>query len=116
MTTLDVGRPDQITLIFQRRVNRCTPGRFRTRVLNPGVDPNLCCYYKSSRIKQYFKEGVALRTETVICNTKDFGIGRGVCAQNWYALRAVGQSPNQRLCDAEAADVRPLPMWPPFAR
>lgn len=40
------------------------------------MDPTLCCYYKSSRIKQYFKEGRALRTETVICNTGGFDIGR----------------------------------------
>jgi hypothetical protein len=106
---LDIGRPDQIALIFQRRVSGRTPGRFRTRVLNPGVDPTLCCYYKSSRIKQYFKQGRALRTETVICDTKDFGIGRRVCAQNWYALRAVGQSANRCLCDAEAADAQPAP-------
>ena len=63
---LDVGRPDQIALIFHRRVSCRTPGRFRTRVVTRGVDPTLCCYYKSSRIKQYFKEGRALRTETVI--------------------------------------------------
>jgi len=101
-------------LIFHRRVNRCTPGRFRTRVLTQGVDPRvddptLCCYYKSSRIKQYFKEGWALRTETVICDTHDFGIGRRVCAKNWNALRAVGESANRRLCDAEAADAQPAP-------
>lgn len=106
---LDVGRPDQIALIFHRRVTRCTPGRFRTRVVTPGVDPTLCCYYKSSRIKQYFKEGRALRTETVICNTGDFGIGRRVCAQNWHALRDVGESANRCLCDAEAADAHPAP-------
>ncbi len=106
---LDVGRPDQIALIFHRRVNRRTPGRFRTRVLTRGVDPTFCCYYKSSRIKQYFKEGWALRTETVICNTDDFGIGRRVCAKNWNALRAVGESANRRLCDAEAADAQPAP-------
>jgi len=74
-----------------------------------GVDPTLCCYYKSSRIKQYFKEGRALRTETVICNTGDFDIGRRVCAQNWNALRAVGESANRSLCDAEAADAQPAP-------
>ena len=51
---LDIGRPHQIALIFQRRVSRRTPGRFRTRVLTEGVDPTLCCYYKSSRLKQYF--------------------------------------------------------------
>jgi hypothetical protein len=106
---LDVGRPDQIALIFHRRVNRRTPGRFRTRVLTKGVDPTLCCYYKSSRIKQYFEGGWALRTETVICNTDDFGIGRRVTAKNWNALRAVGESANRRLCDAEAADAQPAP-------
>jgi hypothetical protein len=106
---LDVGRPDQIALIFHRRVNCRTPGRFRTRVITQGVDPTLCCYYKSSRIKQYFKEGRALRTETVICDTNDFDIGRRVCAQNWNALRAVGHSANRCLCDAEAADAQPAP-------
>jgi hypothetical protein len=106
---LDVGRPDQVLLIFDRRLNRGTPGPFRTRVLTEGVDPTLTCYYKSSRLKQYFKEGRALRTETVICDTHDFGIGRQVCAKNWNALRAVGESTNRRLCEAETADALPAP-------
>ena len=106
---LDVGRPDQIMLIFHRPVTSRTPGTFRTRVITRGVDPTLCCYYKSSRVKQYFKEGRALRTETVICDTKDFRIGRRVCAQNWNALWAVGTSANRCLCDAEAADAQPAP-------
>jgi hypothetical protein len=96
-------------LIFDRRLNLCTPGPFRTRVLTEGVDPTLTCYYKSSRLKQYFKEGRALRTETVICDTPDFGIGRQVCAENWNALRAVGESTNRRLCEAETADALPAP-------
>ncbi|HEY5703967.1 MAG TPA: hypothetical protein VIT91_14685 [Chthoniobacterales bacterium] len=96
-------------LIFDRRLNRSAAGPFRTRVLTEGVDPTLCCYYKSSRIKQYFKEGRALRTETVICDTQDFGICRRVCAKNWNALRAVGQSANRRLCDAESAEALPAP-------
>jgi hypothetical protein len=106
---LDIGRPHQIALVFNRVVTRTTPGTFRTRVLTKGVDPTLCCYYKSSRLKQYFKEGKALRTETVICDTKDFKIGRRVCSQNWNALRKVGESANRRLCDAEAADAQPAP-------
>ena len=113
---LDVGRPAQVALIFKRRIIRSTPGTFRTRVLTEGVDPTLCCYYKSSRIKQYFKEGRALRTETVICNTDDFEIGRRVCAENWHALRAVGESANRRLCDAEAADAQPAPDVATFDR
>jgi hypothetical protein len=61
------------------------------------------CYVVFSRHRR------ALRTETVICDTNDFGIGRRVCAENWYALRAVGESANRRLCDAEAADAQPAP-------
>ena len=78
-------------------------------MITKGVDPQISCYYKSSRIKQYFKEHRALRTETVICDTRDFGIGRRVTAENWNALRAVGEHANQRLCDAQAADARPAP-------
>ena len=48
---------------------RPTPGRFRTRVITEGVDPSLHVDYKTSRIKQYHKEGRALRTETTINNT-----------------------------------------------
>src|SRR5947209_5168707 len=34
---LDLGRPDHVQLIFNRRVSKRTPGRFRTRVLTQGV-------------------------------------------------------------------------------
>jgi hypothetical protein len=50
-----------------------------------------------------------LRTETVICNTRDFGIGRRLTYENWNALHSVGEHANQRLCDAEAADAMPAP-------
>lgn len=106
---LDVGRPDQVALTFDRRINSRTPGIFRTKVITEGVDPQLVCYYKSSRLKQYFKEHRALRTETVIGDTRDFGIGRRVNSENWNALTAVGNHANQRLCDAQAADAQPAP-------
>lgn len=106
---LDVGRPDQVAIIFDRRVTRRTPGAFRTKVIAHGVDPQLCCYYRSTRLKQYFKEHRALRTETVVSDTRDFGIGRRVNAANWTALRAVGESANRRLCDAQASDAKPAP-------
>src|SRR5207302_8169391 len=106
---LDVGRPDQVVLIFDRNLMPRAPGRFTTRVVTRGVNPQLYCTYKSSRLKQYFKLGKALRTETVIGDTRDFGIGRRVCAMNWNALRAAGDSANRRLCDAEAQTARPAP-------
>jgi hypothetical protein len=106
---LDIGRPSQVALIFDRRISKQTPGTFRTKVITKGVDPQLVCYDKSSRIKQYFKEHRALRTETVIGDTRDFGIGRRVTRDTWQALRAAGEQANRRLCDAQAVDARPAP-------
>jgi hypothetical protein len=96
---LDIGRPDQVQLIFERRVTRRTPGRFRTRILTEGVTPSLHIDYKRSRIKQYHKEGRALRTETTINDTRDFGIGKRL--KNLPALRAIGFQANRRLLDVQ---------------
>ena len=38
---LDVGRPESVSLIFDRRINRRTPGTWRTRVITKGVDPQI---------------------------------------------------------------------------
>jgi hypothetical protein len=97
---LDLGRPDQMQLIFARRVTRRTPGRFRTRVLTEGVVPSLHVEYKKSKVKQYHKEGQALRTETTINDTYDFAIGRALC--NLPALREIGFAANRRLLDVES--------------
>jgi hypothetical protein len=86
-----------VALIFQKRISRRTPGSFRTRVITKGVEPILTRYYRSSRLRQYFKEGQGLRTKSVFCDTCDFDVGRRVCAKNWNALRAVGESVNRRL-------------------
>jgi hypothetical protein len=63
---LDVGRPDQVSLIFNRKLRRTgprtTPGRSRTRVITDGVTPSLHADYKHTTIKQYHKQGRALRT------------------------------------------------------
>jgi hypothetical protein len=96
---LDLGRPDQVQLIFDRRVTKRTPGRFRTRVLTEGVIPSLHLDYKSSRIKQYHKENQALRTETTINNARDFGLGKRL--HNLPALREIGFQANRRLLHVE---------------
>jgi hypothetical protein len=76
-----------------------TPGRFRTRVITRGVIPSLHVDYKNSRIKQYYKEGRALRTETTVNNTRDFGIGKRLL--NLALLRKVGFAANRNLLQIE---------------
>jgi hypothetical protein len=97
---LDLGRPDQVQLIFERRVIRRTPGRFCTRVVTHGVIPSLSIDYKRCRIKQYHKEGRALRTETTSNDAKDFYVGKRLC--NLPALRQIGFSANRRLLDVQS--------------
>ncbi|MGH3264174.1 MAG: hypothetical protein ACRDNS_19510 [Trebonia sp.] len=96
---LTLGRPDQIAVVFGRRVSRKTPGRFHTRVINSGVQAAIQVHYRASKVKQYFKEGRALRTETTVNDTRDFGIGRRLTPANWDALIGIGHQINQRLLD-----------------
>jgi hypothetical protein len=55
--------------------------------------------YKSSAIKQYHKEGRALRTEITINNPDDFHLGKRL--SNLPALRQVGFTANRRLLDVQ---------------
>jgi len=96
---LDIGRPKQIQLIFDRWVTKATHGSFRTRVITDGVIPSLHVDYKGTRIKQYHKEGQALRTETTINNTRDFYIGKSL--RNLPALRKIGFQANRRLLQTQ---------------
>src|SRR6266851_10306744 len=99
---LDIGRPSQVSLVFDRKVSRRTPGQFRTCVITDGVVPSLHIDYKKTRIKQYHKEGQALRTETTINDTRDFAIGRRI--ENLPELRKIGFPANRRLLDVQRID------------
>jgi hypothetical protein len=92
---LDLGRPDEVQLIFARRITRRTPGTFSTRVVTRGVDVTVNVAYKSSRIKEYLKEGRALRIETVINDPADLGCQRRL--HNLPELQARARAANTRL-------------------
>jgi len=107
---LDAGRPDQVSLIFDRKLMRrgprATPGRFRTRVITNGVTPSVHIDYKNTRIKQYHKEGRALRTETTINNPGDFGIRKRLT--HLPELREIGFSANRRLLGVQRLSHNPI--------
>jgi hypothetical protein len=96
---LDLGRPDRVSLIFERKVTKATPSEFHTRVLRQGVQPIIRIRYKHSALKQYLKDGRALRTEMVFNNTQDFGIPRGL--KNFARLVEMGSHFNNRLLEQE---------------
>ena len=108
---LDLGRPDYVQLIFDRRVTKRTPPpRYRSRVIADGVIPSLHVDYKHSRIKQYHKEGRALRTGTVINDhlsegqATTFRIGRRLC--NLDDLQKIGFVANRRLLGVQRISYR----------
>ncbi|MGH3773886.1 MAG: hypothetical protein ACRDRW_21265 [Pseudonocardiaceae bacterium] len=101
---LDIGRPEQVELIFAGR--RVRPGRapatpevFKTKVVTRGVEVTVNAFYQHSRIKQYLKDGRALRIETVINDTYDLGCQRRL--HNLDELQAKARAVNRRLLDTE---------------
>ena len=99
---LDLGRPDRVGLLFPHRITRRTPPPawgYRTRVITEGVDPRRHIEYKSSHVKQYFKEQRALRTETTINNPNDFDVAKAV--SNLSHLRDLGDQVNRKLLEVE---------------
>jgi hypothetical protein len=98
---IDLGRPEQVQLIFERKMQRktATDGRCRTRIITEGVIPSLHVYYKNTHLKQYHKLGRGLRTETTINNTYDFGVGRRL--KNLPSLRQIGFAANRRVLQVE---------------
>jgi len=96
---IDLGRPDRVQLLFDRKIIRTTPGKFRTRVITNGVFPSIHINYKSSHLKQYFKENRAARTEFTINNTKDFGVKKGI--RNLPYLKRIARNTNTRLLQIE---------------
>jgi len=96
---LDAGRPDRVQLLFDRKIIKTTPGQFRTRVIDEAVHPSLHLSYKKCHVKQYFKEGCALRTETTINDPRDFGIKKAL--RNLPFLQQIGRQVNRRLLDVQ---------------
>jgi hypothetical protein len=97
---LDIGRPHNVEIIFGRRIRRDTRGVFRTAIDrrdNGGVLVNL--FYKHSRVKQYLKDGRAMRIETVINAPRDLGCNARL--PNLDDLQHKARAVNRRILDAE---------------
>jgi len=98
---LAIGRPDMIQLIFDRRVQKNTAGTFSTKVVNRGVEVVVNAFYKHSRIKEYLKDGRALRIETVINSPTDLGVQRRL--HNLGELQAKARQANHRILTIQQA-------------
>jgi len=99
---LDLGRPDTIEIIFDRQIRggkKATGGEFKTKVITRGTEVTVNAFYKHSRIKQYLKDGRALRIETVINAPNDLGCQRRL--HNLDELQTKARAVNARVLRAE---------------
>jgi hypothetical protein len=102
---MDLGRPENVELLFRRgqRLGRPTlppaGGGFKTKIDRYCDLVTLNVFYKNSRLKQYLKDGVALRIETVVNDPKDLRCNRQL--QNLPELQARARAINARLLHTE---------------
>jgi hypothetical protein len=98
---IDIGRPDEIKVIFDRQIRSNTLGEFATKVVTRGTDVTINAFYKHSRIKEYLKENRALRIETVVNSPTDLGCQRRLI--NLPELQAKARAANRRLLEVQRA-------------
>ena len=98
---LDIGRPELIELIFKRGQRRGAKagGQYKTKIITYGTEVNVNAFYRHSRIKQYLKDGRALRIETVINDPEDLRCRRRLAHLD--ELQAKARDVNCRLLDTE---------------
>ena len=102
---MDLGRPENVELLFRRGQRRGQPaapppgGGFRTAIDRYCHMVTINVFYKNSRVKQYLKDGVALRIETVINSPDDLGCRRML--SNLPELQAKARAINDRLLHTE---------------
>jgi hypothetical protein len=116
---LDVGRPDSVELIFTGHKGR--RGRlpkveqvYKTKVVTRETMVTVNAFYKHSRIKQYLKDGRALRIETVVNSPTDLRCLRRL--QNLDELQAKGRDVNARMLDTERVGQSCVLASPAFER
>jgi hypothetical protein len=103
---MDLGRPENAELLFRRgqplggRSNP-PPGGFKTKIDQSCELVTMNVFYKHSRVKQYLKDGRALRIETVINNPSDLRINRRL--ENLPELQARARAINAFLLETETA-------------
>jgi len=104
---MDLGRPENVELLFRRGQRRGRPtlpparGGFKTKIDRYCDLVTLNVFYRNSRLKQYLKDGVALRIETVVNDPRDLRCNRQL--QNLPELQDKARAINALLLETETA-------------
>jgi hypothetical protein len=103
---MDLGRPENTELLFRRgersgRPAGPPPGGFKTKIDQRCELVTMNVFYRNSRVKQYLKDGKALRIETVVNDPRDLRVNRRL--ENLPELQAKARAVNAFLLHTETA-------------
>lgn len=121
---IGLGRPENVELVFGRSTTRGKspkePRVYRTAIdRHPELGPwtssaVINAFWNHSRVKQYLKDGLALRIETVVNSPDDLRVPRRL--SNLDELQAKARAVNARLLQTERAGQECVFDSPAFAR
>jgi hypothetical protein len=99
---IGIGRPEEVSIVFAgRQVRKRRDETFGTRIFTAGTDVRIDFRYKHCRLKQYLKDGRALRVETIINKPSDLGVLARL--HHFPELIEKARQANQRLLMIERA-------------
>jgi len=116
---LDLGRPESVEILFKRDPRGRKPkdqagGVFKTTINRNNQGVTINAFWRHSRVKQYLKDGRALRVETVVNSPDDLGCLRRL--HNLGLLQARARAINTRLLETERVGQGCVFDSPAFAR
>ena len=116
---LDLGRPEHVEILFKRDPRGRKPkdqagGAFKTAIDRSSQGVTINAFWRHSRVKQYLKDGRALRIETVVNSPEDLGCQRRL--HNLPELQARARAINARLLETEKVGQGCVFDSPAFAR
>jgi hypothetical protein len=115
---LDLGRPEHVEILFKRDPRGRKPadpaGAFKTAIDRNSQGVTINAFWRHSRVKQYLKDGRALRVETVVNSAEDLGCQRRL--HNLPLLQTRARAINTRLLDTERVGQACVFDSPAFAR
>jgi hypothetical protein len=116
---LDLGRPEHVEILFKRSPRGRKPkdqagGAFRTAIDRNCTGVTISAFWRHSRVKEYLKDGRALRVETVVNAPEDLGCARRL--HHLPELQARARAINTRLLETEKVGQGCVFDSPAFAR
>jgi len=115
-----------VEVIFGRKIGRKRRSRKRPTATRPGAEVfktvidranqgvTVNIFYKHSRVKQYLKDGQAMRIETVVNDTTDLGVLRRL--EHFDELSAKARAINHRIMEAQRVGQGSVLASPAFER